>query len=86
MIEQIDVKEFDRIYEIMEQSFPPDEHRSYREQKALLANSHYTLYTFADEESVSVFMAIWDFCDMAFIEHFAVDKARQQRDLAFSVG
>ena len=41
--------EFDRVYEIMEESFPYDEMRTYEGQKALLKNDNYKLICKKDE-------------------------------------
>ncbi|NLJ90471.1 MAG: GNAT family N-acetyltransferase [Clostridiales bacterium] len=76
MIQKLNIKDFDRLYEIMEMSFPMDEYRSYQDQKALLRESSYYIYVVYDEESeIKAFMAIWDFDKFVFIEHFAVNPA-----------
>ena len=37
------MQDFDFVYQLMEQSFPPNERRTYEEQKALLNNSRYNI-------------------------------------------
>ena len=37
-------EDFDRIYEIMEKSFPDDEYREYEEQRALFLRPEYSVY------------------------------------------
>jgi ribosomal protein S18 acetylase RimI-like enzyme len=73
MIERIDVKEFDRIYEIMEKSFPADERRPYSEQKQLLSLAEYSIFVSRDALSgeISSFIAAWRLDGLLFIEHFA---------------
>ena len=39
------IEEFDKIFSILENSFPPDEYRTYEGQKALWNHPLSTLYT-----------------------------------------
>lgn len=74
MLEELQVKDFDKVYSMMEESFPVDERRTYEEQKALLDNEMYSIYILPDTENdnIKAFIAIWRFDDFAFVEHFAV--------------
>ncbi len=69
-------KDFDSIYRIMEQSFPDDERRPYDEQKELLLDSRYSIYA-----ENGGFIAIWEFEEFVFIEHFAVDESKRNSGL-----
>ena len=75
-LEILQVKDFDKVYSIMEESFPIDERRTYEEQKALLDNELYNIYVLYDNENdnIKAFIAIWSFDDFAFVEHFAVSS------------
>lgn len=74
MLQRLSLPEFDRIYELMEQSFPEDEYRTYEEQKALLMDPRYLVYGMYDEQkNLQAFLAVWDLEKFAFIEHFAVN-------------
>ena len=67
--------EFDRVYEIMEESFPYDEMRTYEGQKALLKNDNYKLICKKDEnENIIAFMTLWKTDSFYFIEHLATSK------------
>ena len=44
MIKKMKREDFDKVYAIMEQSFPPDERRPYKEQQELLENPLYSVY------------------------------------------
>lgn len=67
--------EFGAVYRIMEKSFPDDERRSEKEQQALLEEDGYTVYILPDTNgSVKGFIAVWQFEDFGYIEHFAVDE------------
>ena len=72
MITTLDITKFDEMYSIMEKSFPLDEYRPYEEQKALFENGYYSVYV-EKEEVIKGFIAVWDFSDFLFIEHFAVN-------------
>lgn len=76
MLEELQVKDFDKVYSMMEESFPVDERRTYEEQKALLDNEMYSIYILPDIENdnIKAFIAIWRFDDFAFVEHFAVSS------------
>lgn len=75
MIQKLKTQDFDNIYRLMEQSFPPDERRTYAEQKSLLSNPQYCIYILPDTASsgIKAFLAVWTFNDFVFIEHFAVN-------------
>lgn len=77
MIQKMKQEDFNSVYELMEQSFPLDEYRTYEEQKALLEDSRYGIYLLPDtgKRNVKAFIALWTFDGFAFIEHFAVNPA-----------
>lgn len=77
MIQKMNLDDFDKIYKIMDESFPLDEHRDYQEQRELLNKPQYTIYVCYDSkpEEIKGFMAVWELGDFGFIEHFAVNKA-----------
>lgn len=71
-LKKISPADFDQVYALMEVSFPLCERRYYEKQKALLDNPYYAIYALYDENKVRAFMALWDFEDFVFFEHFAV--------------
>ena len=73
MIRKMHTDEFDRIFSIMENSFPSDEYRTYEEQKKLLLNKKYDIYTFIIKERIQGFISVWKFDNFLYIEHLAVD-------------
>lgn len=75
MLRPIKKGEFAGVYGIMEKSFPDDERRNKKEQRALLDEEGYTIYILPDEDdSIKGFIAVWQFEDFGYIEHFAVDE------------
>lgn len=74
MLQKLDINDFDRVYSLMEKSFPTDERRPYEKQKALLSKPMYSIYGVkADSGEVTAFITVWQFDDFAYVEHFAVD-------------
>ena len=77
MMYKMHIKEFEQVYRIMEASFPSDEHRPYEEQQELMKNPNYQIYVAREADNsleIQGFMAVWQFEDLSFIEHFAVDS------------
>ena len=87
MLEFMNPQQFDQVFSIMEHSFPIDEYRTYAEQKCLLDNPKYKLYTLPDTQNsqISAFVSIWLFSDFAYIEHFAVSAAARCQGLGSSI-
>ncbi|MDE7311668.1 MAG: GNAT family N-acetyltransferase [Eubacterium sp.] len=87
MLEKIKPYEFDQVFSMMEHSFPVDEYRSYEEQKALLSEQNtrqnYSIYVLhaPDQKTIQAFLAVWQWKDLAFIEHFAVDPALRSQGI-----
>lgn len=75
MLKRIEENEFDRIYEIMEKSFPLDEIRTHDGQKSLFCDPAYVIYTPDNDGGavINAFIAVWELEDTLFVEHFAVD-------------
>ncbi len=73
MLKEMRENQFDNVYAVMQESFPLDEFRSYAAQKALLQKSAYRIYVYEKEE-IRGFLAAYEWEDLLFIEHFAVDK------------
>lgn len=75
MLRILNNTDFDKVYNIMKKSFPDDEFRPYDEQKALLDKEEYKIYTWQEDGIICAFIALWEFRNVLFIEHFAVDPA-----------
>lgn len=69
-------KDFEQVYEIMEEAFPKAERRPKELQKKLLENYRYRLELCKDDDGrVIGFLAFWIFDDFCFLEHLAVRKS-----------
>lgn len=79
MIERLEIKEFDRVFSIMEQSFPLEEYRAYEDQKRLLEDRAYSIYVARENRKILGFAAVWQLEEWLFLEHLAVDpQSRNQ--------
>lgn len=73
MLKQIKRNEFEKIFDIMKDSFPDDEYREYNEQLSLFDDLDYAVYVLrGNNESVKAFIAVWNFAEFLYVEHFAV--------------
>ena len=79
MITKLEMQEFDRVYTIMERSFPPEEYRPYDAQKALLSDPAYTIWCAREETEILGFAAVWELEGWLFLEHLAVAPERRNR-------
>ena len=76
-LEKLDRSDFEEVYRIMEQSFPADERRKKEGQQKLLEEEKYELLGVRNGGRLLAFLAVWEFAEFVFIEHFAVsEKAR----------
>jgi len=74
------VQEFDRVFALMQASFPTVEYRPYDAQRALLHDSRYRIWVQGDAQ-IRVFLTVWELGDFLFVEHFAVDPAHRGKGL-----
>ena len=82
----ISVDEFDAVYDIMENSFPDDEYRSYCGQKMLFSKPEYDIYVVdGDDSTLRAFVSVWDFDNFAYIEHLAVNPACRNAGIGASI-
>ena len=85
MITLMQLCDFDKMYQIMSQSFPSDEFRPYDEQKALFNNSLYSVYTLIDGNEMKAFIAVWNFDSFLYVEHFAVNPMHRNGGLGSQI-
>lgn len=73
MFERILKDTFESVYPILEEAFPVEELREKERQKALLDQPQYGLYGIKEGDGViQGAIAMWDFEDFLYIEHFAM--------------
>ena len=87
MLEKLNPIYFDDVYHLMENSFTKDEYRSYEEQKALLHHPHYQIYVTMNtkQNQVQAFIAIWEFNQIACIDHFAVNPIYRNQGIGTTI-
>lgn len=81
MIEKLEIKEFDRVFSLMEQSFPLEEYRAYEDQKRLLEDSAYRIYVAKENGKILGFGAVWQLDKWLFLEHLAVTPECRNRGI-----
>jgi len=69
--------EFPAVYELMQQSFPLAEYRSFADTQALLSRGDYELLVHADADGIIGLIAHWKLDGFLFVEHFAVNAQRR---------
>ncbi len=80
MIKPLLPSDFDKIFAIMEQSFPIDEYRPYEAQKALFSDPAYRVYGETDNNGrILSFIALWELENCLFVEHLA--SAKEYRNM-----
>lgn len=73
---------FDKIFKLMEESFPEEEYREYKEQKKLLYKPEYSIITKKDkEDNLLGFISSWKIDKFNFIEHFAVNPSMRGKGI-----
>lgn len=74
MFERISKAGFEAVYPILEEAFPVEELREKKRQKALLDRPQYRLYGIKEDNgALQGVMAMWDFKDFLYLEHFAIN-------------
>ncbi|MBQ9931635.1 MAG: GNAT family N-acetyltransferase [Firmicutes bacterium] len=74
MFKQFSKKDFDKVFGIMERSFPESEHKTYEGQLAQMDEPGYRLYGLESEAGeITAFAAVREFARFVVLEHLAVD-------------
>lgn len=74
MIRDIKNYDFNKLYKLLQKSFPIDEYRSFEGQKALFKDDNYGLAgELGENGELKGFIAFFEFADFVFIEHFVIE-------------
>lgn len=74
---ELSVQYFNQVYEIMKESFPLKERRSYDEQKALFQREDYHVFGNVRDGKVLSFIAYYETEKFCFFEHLATRKSQR---------
>ena len=75
-------REYDRIWEIMQEAFPPAERRSRTGMDRVMADPAFTLSVYRDETGEpAAFLTSWQLEGFRFVEHFAVSASLRGRGM-----
>ena len=85
MTEQFTFNDFEKVYEIMENSFPLTEFRPKDEQAELFKNKYYKIIGIKENGIPISFAAIWRFEDFTFIEHLATTPEHRNKGLGAKI-
>ncbi len=78
MLAKLTRKDFDKMFALMEKSFPVDELRTYEDEKALLDIPEYDVYYLPEADGgVLGFITAWKFKAFSYLDHFAVNPDRR---------
>ncbi len=78
MLKRLRENQFDEIYELLENSFDRDEIRDRKGQREILEEPEYQILgSVSSKDELIGIMAVWDFEEFLYIEHFAIrEKSR----------
>ncbi len=66
-------EEFPLLYQLMQQSFPPSEFRTYEGERLLFQYPNYQVFVAESGGIIQAFIAEWLFDTFHYVEHFAVN-------------
>lgn len=82
MLEQLNPKDFDSLYALMELSFPNDERRSYQDEKNYLATTrHQAAVVRGNDQSIAGYITYTECEEFVFLESFAVNPELRSNGL-----
>lgn len=85
MLKKLKQNDFSIIYQLMQDSFPYDEIRSFQEQEKLLSHTNYKILTLSKNNEIFGFVAIWEFENFVFVEHFAISTNQRNKGLGHTI-
>lgn len=81
MLERLDKDEFEQLYALMDESFPPAEIRDFKGQQMLLDKPDYSVYVLRENGEILAFFAEWVNKKYRFVEHLAVNEKYRSQGL-----
>lgn len=78
-------EEFPFLYQLMQQSFPPSEFRSYEGEYSLFGYPNYQVLVAESEGVIQAFIAEWLFDTFHYVEHFAVNPSSRGKGLGSNI-
>lgn len=67
--------DFEQLFAIMQEAFPPEEYRPKERQFAILDDANYSVHIAKENGKILCFLAVWNLGEFDFVEHFAVDAS-----------
>ncbi len=66
-----------QLWELYERAFPPDERRSWVDQKKLLKKKEYRVKPYFENDFLIGFICLWELKQCLFVEHLAISEAQR---------
>lgn len=80
-IENVDSEEFIEAWKIYDKSFSADEKRDFELHKECMKKKEFSFNAVFCDEKICGFIALWDFGDFMFIEHFAIKEELRNKGI-----
>ena len=80
-ITRASIEDFEDLFAIMTEAFPPEEYRPKERQKALFGDERYIVYVLKENGCTHGFLALWRLTGFYFAEHFAICASERNRRL-----
>lgn len=80
-VEDINSEELIEAWKIYDGSFPADEKRDFELHKECMKNREFSFNAVFCDEKICGFIALWDFDDFVFIEHFAIKEELRNKGI-----
>jgi GNAT superfamily N-acetyltransferase len=78
-------EEFTLLYQLMQQSFPPSEFRSFEGELSLFQYTNYQVLVAESDGMIQAFIAEWRFDTFHYVEHFAVNPNMRGKGFGSSI-
>lgn len=85
MLERLEKSDFEQLYALMDESFPPAEIRNFKGQQKLLDEPGYNVYVLQKNGEILAFIAEWENEKYRFVEHLAVNDKYRSRGLGSKI-
>lgn len=73
--------DFEKLFSLMKEAFPPEEYRPKGKQYAILDDKNYAVTVLKEDGDILAFIAIWKLDGFYFAEHLAVSKKHRNLGL-----
>ena len=80
----LEKNDFEQLFAIMQEAFPPEEYRPKNRQFEILDDENYSVSIVKENGKILGFLAIWNLGEFDFVEHFAIDSTLRNQGIGSS--